>query len=572
MSVKGHSRKGHGTRAAVGVAGRGGRADPATQSMTGGQALVESLKIQGVEALFGLPGVQLDGAFNALYDAREAIRVYHTRHEQAASYMADGYARTTGRTGVCLVVPGPGLLNAAAGLATAYACSAPVLCIVGQIPSKFIGEGRGLLHELPDQLAAARAVTKWAGHAGRPEDIPGVVRDAFRQLQSGHPRPVAIEVPEDTLKATGDVSLAARVESGRQSGDPDAVEAAAKMLGRAERPVIFTGGGVLRAGAWTPLEALAEMLEAPVIMSSSGRGAVSDRHHLAQIMNAGEELLPRADVVLVVGTRFLQPAFSTWKPRPDQPVIQVDIDPEEIGRNCPVAAGIAADADWALTELLARLPRHNRKRASRRDECLAAKRRAAEILSVLEPQASYGQAIRDALPDDGIVVSGVTQLGYWIQFGAFPVYRPRTLITPGYQGTLGYEYGTALGAQVGAPAQRAVAVCGDGGFMYQVQELATAVRHRINAIAIVFNDNAFGNVRRMQEQLYGGRVIASELHNPDFMKLAESFGVRGLRAEGPGGLRTQLSAALRDDAPALIEVPVGEMPSPWPVIRRGYQS
>ncbi|HEV2282417.1 MAG TPA: thiamine pyrophosphate-dependent enzyme [bacterium] len=540
--------------------------------MTGGQALVESLKIQGVEALFGLPGVQLDGAFNALYDAREAIRVYHTRHEQAASYMADGYARTTGRTGVCLVVPGPGLLNAAAGLATAYACSAPVLCIVGQIPSKFIGEGRGLLHELPDQLAAARAVTKWAGHAGRPEDIPGVVRDAFRQLQSGHPRPVAIEVPEDTLKATGDVSLAARVESGRQSGDPDAVEAAAKMLGRAERPVIFTGGGVLRAGAWTPLEALAEMLEAPVIMSSSGRGAVSDRHHLAQIMNAGEELLPRADVVLVVGTRFLQPAFSTWKPRPDQPVIQVDIDPEEIGRNCPVAAGIAADADWALTELLARLPRHNRKRASRRDECLAAKRRAAEILSVLEPQASYGQAIRDALPDDGIVVSGVTQLGYWIQFGAFPVYRPRTLITPGYQGTLGYEYGTALGAQVGAPAQRAVAVCGDGGFMYQVQELATAVRHRINAIAIVFNDNAFGNVRRMQEQLYGGRVIASELHNPDFMKLAESFGVRGLRAEGPGGLRTQLSAALRDDAPALIEVPVGEMPSPWPVIRRGYQS
>jgi acetolactate synthase-1/2/3 large subunit len=235
-----------------------------------------------------------------------------------------------------------------------------------------------------------------------------------------------------------------------------------------------------------------------------------------------------------------------------------------------VSAGIVADADWALTELTARVPRHNRKRASRRDESLAAKRTAADVLSVLEPQASYGQAIRDALPDDGIVVSGVTQLGYWIQFGAFPVYRPRTLITPGYQGTLGYEYGTALGAQVGAPGQRAVAVCGDGGFMYQVQELATAVQHRISAIAIVFNDNAFGNVRRMQEQLYGGRVIASDLHNPDFMKLAESFGVTGLRAEGPEGLRMQLAAALRDDAPALIEVPVGEMPSPWPVIRRGY--
>jgi len=174
-------------------------------------------------------------------------------------------------------------------------------------------------------------------------------------------------------------------------------------------------------------------------------------------------------------------------------------------------------------------------------------------------------------PEDGIVVSGVTQLGYWIQFGTFPIYRPRTLITPGYQGTLGYEYGTALGAQVGAPAQRVVAICGDGGFMYQVQELATAVLHRINAIAIVFNDGAFGNVRRMQEQLYGGHLIASDLYNPDFMKLADAFGVRGLRADGPDGLRTQLAAALRDDAPALIEVPVGPMPFPWPVIRPGIE-
>ena len=571
MSTKRHSDKGLEARAAVGVAAAAHQAEPTAKSMTGGQALVECLKLQGVEVVFGLPGVQLDWAFNALYDARDAIRVVHTRHEQAASYMADGYARTTGRVGACLVVPGPGLLNAASGLSTAYACSAPVLCIVGQIPSKYIGAGRGMLHEIPDQSAAARSVTKWTGQAARPEDIPGVVRDAFRQLRSGHVRPVAIEIPQDVLQATGEVSLPPRVEVDRTAGDPDAVEAAAKMLGRAERPLIFAGGGVLRSGAWASLEALAEMLQAPVIMSSNGRGALSDRHYLAQVMNAGEELLPRADAVLVVGSRFLQPAFSTWKPRHDQPVIQIDIDPGEIGRNCPVAGGIVADAEWGLAELLARVPRHNRSRASRRDESLAAKRAAAEVLSVLEPQASYGQAIRDALPDDAIVVSGITQLGYWIMFGAFPVYRPRTLITSGYQGTLGYEYGTALGAQVGAPAQRVVAVAGDGGFMYQVQELATAVLHRINAIAIVFNDNAFGNVRRMQEQLYGGRVIASDLHNPDFVKLAESFGVKGWRAEGPEGLRAQLSAALRDDAPAVIEVPVGEMPDPWSVIRRGYQ-
>src|SRR5690349_17194014 len=212
MSAKGRSGKGHDPRGAGGVAAAAQQAPAAAQTMTGGQALVECLKIQGVDVVFGLPGVQLDGAFNALYDAREAIRVYHTRHEQAASYMADGYARTTGRAGVCLVVPGPGLLNAASGLATAYACSAPVLCIAGQIPSKFIGEVRGLLHELPDQLAAARAVTNWAGRAVRPEHIPVLVRYAFQQLHSGHPRPVMIEVPEDTLKATAEVNLAARVE------------------------------------------------------------------------------------------------------------------------------------------------------------------------------------------------------------------------------------------------------------------------------------------------------------------------------------------------------------------------
>lgn len=552
-----------GTETAVGIA--------APRRMTGGQALVESLKIEGVDVVFALPGVQLDGAFDALWEARDAIRVIHTRHEQATSYMADGYARTTGRVGTCLVVPGPGLLNAASGLSTAYACSSPVLCIAGQIPSKFVGEGRGLLHEIPDQLGCARSFTKWAGPAGRPEDVPGAVREAFRQLQSGHVRPVVIDISQDVLQAAADVTLSERVEPEREPGDPDAIERAAATLGRAERPLVFTGGGVLRSGAWASVEALAEMLEAPVIMSSSGRGALSDRHYLAQTMIAGPQLLPPADVILIVGTRFLQPAQSVWKPRSDQTVIQIDIDPEEIGRNCPVTAGIVADADSALRQLLARIPRHNRRRPSRRDECLAARRRVDEALGVLEPQASYARAIRDALPDDGIVVGGVTQLGYWIQFGAFPIYRPRTLITPGYQGTLGYEYGTALGAQVGAPTQRVVAIAGDGGFMYQVQELATAVLHHINAIAVVFNDGAYGNVRRMQRQLYGGHVIASDLHNPDFMKLADAFGVRGLRATGPAGLRAQLSAALSENAPALIEVPVGEMPSPWAIIRPGIE-
>lgn len=538
--------------------------------LTGGQALVDGLIAQGVDVVFGLPGIQLDWAFDALYQRRDALTVYHTRHEQAVSYMADGYARTTGRIGVCLIVPGPGLLNAMAGLATAYACSSPVLCITGQIPSHQIGAGRGLLHEIKDQLQAARSVTKWTARAARPEDVPGVLREAFRQLQTGHVRPVAVEIPPDVLQAVAEVEPAGRVEVPRQAGDPEMVERAAQALGAAERPIIFVGGGVLRSGAWEPLCRVAEMLQAPVVMSSNGKGAISDRHYLAQNMVAAQELLPASDVVLIVGTRFLQPAGSVWGPREGQVLIQVDVDAEEIGRNCAVGIGIVADAGWALEALAARLPRYNRVRRSRRDELVAVQQRARARLMAVEPQASYAMAIREELPDDGILVSESTQVGYWAHVG-FPVYHPRTYLTSGYQGTLGYGFATALGAQVGAPGRQVVSINGDGGFMYNVQELSTMVRHRINVVAIVFNDNAYGNVRRIQQESFGGRLIASDLHNPDFARLADAFGVEGMRAEGPEGLRAALRAALRHDRPALIEVPVGEMPNPWPIVRAGFR-
>jgi len=538
--------------------------------LTGGQAVVRSLRAQGIDTVFGLPGIQLDWLFDALYQEREAIAVYHTRHEQAAAYMADGYARTSGRVGTCLVVPGPGLLNATAGLVTAYACSSPVLCLTGQILSASIGIGRGLLHEMKDQLGVERAVTKWAARAGKPDEIPGVMAEAFRQLQSGHVRPVAVEIPPDVLQATGDMQEPEPVHVEPQAGDPDAVERAARMLGEAERPIIFSGGGVIRSGAWEPLRHLAEMLQAPVVMSQNGKGALSDRDDLAQNMLAAEDLLPAADAVLIVGSRFHQPASSTWGPRAGQTIIQLDIDPAEVGRNCPVAVGIVADAAWGLAELLARIPRHNQRRASRREELAAAKRNAAARLGTLEPLPSYAMAIRAVLPDDGILVSDITQVGYWSYYG-FPVYHPRTFVTSGYMGTLGAGFATALGAQVAAPGRRVVSISGDGGFMYNVQELSTVVRHGIHVVAVVFNDNAYGNVRRIQQQMFGGHFIASDLRNPDFIKLAESFGIDGVRAEGPDGLRTALEAALGHDRPALIEVPLGEMPAPWPVIRSGFR-
>lgn len=537
--------------------------------LTGGQALVQSLVREGLDTLFGLPGVQLDWAYDALYEARDRITVYHTRHEQATAYMADGYARTTGRVGGCMVVPGPGLLNASAGLATAYACSSPVLCVAGQIPTATLGKGYGMLHEVERQRDVMEAVTKWVGRADTPSAVPAVVREAFRQLRTGRPRPVGIEVPADMLQRTEAVTLLDpdRGEYGTESaGDPDLLRQAAELLRSAERPLIYSGGGVLLSGAWDELRAVAELLEAPVVMSTNGRGALSDRQYHAQTGLSGMRLLPHADVVLAVGTRFYQPAVA-WGLAPGTQVIRVDIDVAELTRHGEPAVGIVGDAKHALgalRDLLDGTPR----RPSREGELRAARQEATARLDTIQPQAAYSAAIRAALPDDGIVVADLTQVGFFATLG-FPVYAPRTFIGPGYQGTLGAAFATALGAQVGNPNRKIVAIMGDGGFLYNVQELATMRQQRLPVVAIVFNDNAYGNVKRTQREAFGGRVIAADLVNPDFVALAASFGVRGVRASDPAALRGILGEAMTADEPVLIEVAVGAMPSAWHLVGPG---
>ena len=536
--------------------------------MTGGQALVQSLKVEGIETIFGLPGIQLDFAFDALWEERDAIRVLHTRHEQACSYMADGYARTTGRIGTFIVVPGPGLLNASAGLSTAYACSSPVLAIAGQIQSDLIGVGRGVLHEINDQLGTIASVCKQVERAMTPEEIPGMVHRAMRALQTGRPRPVEIEVPPDVLERVGDVTLQEPEVFARAEADPDLIERAAAALGRAERPLIVAGGGVLSSGGWEALRALAGILDAPVLMSANGRGAVSDRDYRAfSGVGSASALLPQADVVLAVGTRYVLPPRTPAAPA-GQTFIQLDIDPAEIGRNRKPDIGIEGDARRGLEELAARVPKHNRARPSRESELRAVRESIASDLRRLSPQSEYALAIRDVLPDDGVLVSESTQVGYWSQGGGFPVYEPRSFLTSGYQGTLGYGFATALGAQVGQPERKVVSINGDGGFFYNVQELSTMAKHEIPLVAIVFNDNAFGNVRRIQQVRFNDHAIASDLHNPDLVKLAEAFGVAGSRAESPTELRGALERALASNAPHLIEVPMPptlELPSQFPM-------
>ncbi len=542
--------------------------------MTGGQALAQSLKIEGIDTIFGLPGIQLDFLFDAIWEEQDHFAVHHTRHEQATAYMADGYARTTGRPGTFVVVPGPGLLNATAGLSTAWACNSPVFCVTGQIDSGLIGQDRGALHEIPDQLGLIRHLTKFAERASRPEEIPGIVRRAARELQTGRPRPVEVEVPPDVLGTVADVTLLEPESWDRSElhqADPDLLEQAAQVLGQAERPLICVGGGALSAQAWDEIAELARLIEAPVLMTNNGRGVISDRDYHAQSGRvATQELVPNADAVLVIGTRFLLAAGSGNAPavRCNGTVIQAEIDPEEMGRNHAVDVPLLGDARHTARELLARVPGHNRSRESRERELTALQEAQRKAFDALPLQRDYARAIRDALPDDGIVVSESTQVGYLMQMGGYPVYEPRTFITSGYQGTLGYGFATALGAQVGNPDRQVVSVNGDGGFMYNVQELSTQSQQQIPLITIVFNDNAYGNVRRIQQQRYGGRLIASDLKNPGFARLAELFDISGYRANNPDELRRSLARAVERKEPALIEVPMPptvDLPSPFPM-------
>ncbi len=547
------------------------RTSPALASprnMTGGQALIASLLANGIDTVFALPGVQLDCAFDALYDAQRLgkVRVIHPRHEQTAAYMADGYARVTGRVGTCLVVPGPGLLNASAALSTAYACNSPVLCVTGQIQSDLIGFGRGQLHEIPNQLEMIRSVTKQSTRAVEPAHIPALVDRALMAMWAGRTRPVEIEIPPDTLFAAADVTLLAPVgERQRPAPDPDLVEQAARLLGNAQAPIIFAGGGVIAADAGAELQRLAELLQAPVVMTSNGKGALSYRHGLAQTTLAGSGLLADADVILAAGTRFVEPATYSWGLKPGRTVIQLDIDSEEIGRNYPTAVALQGDARAGLADLAAAVEPHNRARPSREKELRNIKDAADARLGSIMPQAGFAHAIRQELPDDGIFVGEMTQVAYWSNAG-FPVYEPRTYITPGYQGTLGWGFPTSLGVKIGAPDRVVVSVNGDGGFGFALNELATQAQHGIASITLVFNDSAYGNVRRIQNELFDGRTIASDLRNPDYRKLADAFGIAARRATAPEALSTELREAIKANEPTLIEIPVEAMPDPWKML------
>jgi acetolactate synthase I/II/III large subunit len=538
----------------------------AARQATTGEAVVAALSAHGLDTIYALPGVHNDEFFDALARNTETIRTVHTRHEQGAAYMALGAALATGRPQAYCVVPGPGLLNSSAALLTAYGMNAPVLALIGQIPEKRIGREFAYLHEIRDQAGIIARLVDWSARIRAPNEAPRLVAKAIQSMFDGRPGPAALECAIDMWGRSGAVRPVAPLPVPAPPVDEDAIKAAAKRLGAAKRPLIVAGGGALDASA--EVRQLAELLQAPVLTYRRGRGVIDDHNPLSVNLPLGHELWAEADVVLGIGTHLHMPLLQ-WGTDRDLAIVRIDADPAEPARIIKPKVALIGSAAPIMRRLLDVLPAHNVRRSSRTDEMRERQARMRKRLAKLEPQLAYLAAIRTELPEDGIFLDEVTQVGFAARL-AFPVYQPRTFISPGYQDNLGYGFATALGAQDARRDVPVVAITGDGGFMFTATEMATAMRHRIPLVTILFNDGAFGNVRRIQEERYGNRLIASDLANPDFVAFAESFGATAMRAKGPAELRQALKAAIaRRDGPTLIEVPVGAMPSHWEFILMG---
>lgn len=538
------------------------RAKPVLTNMSTAEATVATLLAHGLNTIYALPGVHNDHLFDAFQRAGDSLRVVHARHEQGAAYMALGAALATAKPQAYSVVPGPGLLNSGAALLTAYGMNAPVLALIGQIPNDAIGRGMGHLHEIRDQAGIISRLVDHSSRINGPAEAPAKVAKSIASMHQGRPGPAAVECAIDIWGKRGKVgTIPAPAPPRAPRIDDDAVRTAAKLLGKAKRILIVAGGGAQDASA--EVTQLSDMLQAPVLAYRRGRGVIDGRSPFSVTLPLGHELWAEADAVLAIGTK-LNP-MTAWGVDKNLAIVRIDADPQEPARYRKPKVALIGDAAPILRKLIDALAKTNQRRAARDDEMRVRQSKVRGRLSKLAPQLAFLDVIRAELPEDGILVDEVTQLGFAARL-AFPVYKPRTFLSPGFQDNLGWGYATALGAQHARPDVPVLSINGDGGFMYTANEMATAVRHNIPLVAIVFADGHFGNVKRIQEEHFAGREIANDLANPDFVKFADSFGAAGRRARNPAELGAALRLAFAAREPTLIEVPVGAMPSPWEFI------
>lgn len=523
---------------------------------TGAHLLVESLIGEGVDLLFGIPGVGTLAVYDVFVDHPE-LRHIEVRHEQSAIFMADGFARATGRVGVAFTSNGPGALNTITAMATAHNDSVPVLHLVSENPPEVRRKGKGHFHDISDQFGIFRPVSGHAAQVALADEIPAAVHSAFFALRNRRPRPALVEFANEALTSVATTAPGGPAPSMERPTDLDTLARAAAVLAESERPLVWAGGGIATPEAASALLRVVERLGAPTITTQKGKGAIPSEHPLHVGNWANEQpvrdLIAECDVLLAVGTRFSYFPTGGWSLRLPDRIIQIDIDPAEIGRNYPVETGLVGDAGVLLGAVDSALDRLGHQPLPWRDDEVA-KTLARITEAVGTPiEIEVLDQIRAALPPESLVFNDPTTIAFWAR-SHWKTDRPRTWFVPSGFGTLGFALPAAIGASLARPDAPSIAIIGDAGIMFTIQDLMTAVQERVPVVVVVFNDEGYGVERRHQDHLYGRRS-GVDVRPPDFVAVARAFGARGLMVDDLSRVGETVALALDAEGPTLIEVP-----------------
>ncbi len=546
--------------------------------MSGAKALIESLKKQKVEVIFGIPGGYVLPIYDVLYDSD--IKHILMRHEQCAAHAADGYARASGRVGVCMSTSGPGATNLVTGIANAYMDSSPIIAFTGNVPRAFIGKDA---FQETDIVGVTTPITKCNFQITSAKEIHKIVKTAFYVASTGRPGPVLVDLPKDTQTEVDnmefDNGITLRGYKPNVEPHPLQIEKAVKLLIQAERPVIVAGGGVITSGASRELLALAELLVAPVSTTLMGKGCIPENHPLSLGMLgmhgtiAANKIVPEADVLLAVGMRFTD--RSTGKAETfcrDAKIIHIDIDSAEIGKNIRPHVPIVADAKIALKAIQDRLVKSFRKkeRSTWMSRVQEQKKQQAEMENKdgMTPMHLLVE-LRKILPENAIITTEVGQNQMWAAL-YLKSYKPRTFISSGGLGTMGFGFPASLGAKVACPNVPVVDIAGDGSFVMTEQDLASSVACKIPVTVIVLNNSVLGMVAQWQRLFYNRRYSGIDLgKNPDFVKLAEAYGAQGVRVGSPEEFVKAVKAAIKSDVTTVVDVPISPEQNVFPMVPPG---
>jgi len=547
--------------------------------MSGAKALVEALKKQNVDVIFGIPGGATIPIYDVLYDTDE-IRHVLMRHEQCAAHAADGYARASGKVGVCMATSGPGATNLVTGIANAYMDSSPIVAFTGQVPRSLIGKDA---FQETDIVGITTPITKYNFQVPKASEIPRIIKTAFYIASSGRPGPVLVDLPKDMQIETDEIEFDDDIEirGYRPNYEPHPlqIEKAADLLANAERPVIIAGGGVILSEASSELVALAELLLAPVSTTLMGKGCIPENHPLSLGLLgmhgtvASNLTVSEADVLLAVGMRFSdRTTGNIEKFCPDAKIIHIDIDTAEIGKNLQPHIPIVADAKRALKALNKRLSQkfEKKERSTWINRINDLKKQHEEMSnkSDMSPPRLLKE-LRKILPEDAIITTEVGQNQMWAAL-YLKTYKPRTFISSGGLGTMGFGFPASLGAKVACPDVPVVDIAGDGSFLMTEQDLASSVAEGIPVIVIIFDNRFLGMVAQWQRLFYDRRYSSIDLgETPDFVKLAEAFGAQGVYVGSLSEFKKAVKTALKSDVTTVIDVPISREENVFPMVPPG---